>query len=174
MFRILATIAAAALAIQGADVPRKAPDLAIHMNNGKDLQVNSYRGKVVCLAFILTTCPHCQNTTRILSRIQNDYGPRGFQAVESSIEENGKAFVPGFILQFSPAFPVGYLEFDTAQTYLQHNPMMILHVPGLVFIDREGRIVAQFEGDDPFMADGVQEKNIRAKIEQLLGPARKN
>jgi hypothetical protein len=124
---------------------------------------------VVCVAFILTTCPHCQATTRILSRMQNEYGARGFQVLESSIEENGQSMVPVFIQQFNPPFPVGFLEFQTAQDYLQHSPMLILHVPGLLFLDRQGRIVAQYEGDDPFMAEVAQEKNIRAKIEQLLG-----
>jgi hypothetical protein len=173
MLRIFACVSAVALSIQAAEVPRKAPDLAIHLNSGKQLQVNSYRGKVICVAFILTTCSHCQNTTRILSRAQNDYGARGFQVVESSIEENGQALVPGFIQQFSPPFPVGFLDFQTAQTYLQHSPMLIMHMPGIAFIDRQGRIVAQYEGDDPFMSEDVQEKNIRTKIEQLVGPATK-
>jgi cytochrome oxidase Cu insertion factor (SCO1/SenC/PrrC family) len=168
--RTFACLAVAALSIHAAEIPRKAPDLAIHLNSGKDLQVNSHRGKAICVAFILTTCPHCQNTTRILSRAQNDFGARGFQVVEASIEENGKALVPGFIQDYNPPFPVGYLELDTAQTYLQHSPMMMLHMPAILFIDRQGRIVAQFEGSDSFMEDAVQEKNIRAKIEQLLGP----
>jgi peroxiredoxin len=177
MLRILACLGAIALStafsIWAAEVPRKAPDLTIHLNNGKQVQVNSYRGKVVCVAFILTTCPHCQNTTRVLSRLQPEYTARGFQVIEASIEENGQANVPMFVQQFNPPFPVGYLEFQTASDYLQHSPMLILHVPGLLFIDRQGRIVAQYEGDDPFMAEGVQEKNIRAKIEQLLGTAAK-
>ena len=51
-----------------------------------------------------------------------------------------------------------------------------MHMPGLLFLDRQGRIVAQYEGDDPFMSEDQQEQNIRAKIEQLLkspaaGPA---
>jgi hypothetical protein len=172
MLRIIACLGAIALAGRAADVPRKAPDLAIHMNSGKDLQLNSYRGKVVCVAFILTTCSHCQNTTRILSRVQNDLGARGFQVVEAAIDGNGKLLVPGFIQQFSPPFPVGYIEQPAAEQYLQHSPMLILHVPGMAFIDRKGQIVAQFEGDDPFLGEGVQEKNIRTKIEQLLGPAK--
>jgi cytochrome oxidase Cu insertion factor (SCO1/SenC/PrrC family) len=171
MLRSFACLAVAALSAHAAEIPRKAPDLAIHMNTGKDLQVNSHRGKVICVAFILTTCSHCQNTTRILSRAQNDFGARGFQVVEASIEENGRLLVPGFIQQFNPPFPVGYLDFDAAQVYLQHSPMMMLHMPGILFIDRQGRVVAQYEGSDPFMNELDQEKNIRAKIEQLLGPA---
>ncbi len=38
-----------------AEVPRKAPDFAIQMPDGKQVLVSSYKGKVLCLAFILTT-----------------------------------------------------------------------------------------------------------------------
>src|SRR5215472_2421177 len=102
MLRIFACLAVAALSIHAAELPRKAPDLSIHLTNGKQVEVNSYRGKVVCLAFILTTCPHCQNATRILSRAQNDFAARGLQVIESSIEQNGVALVPAFIQQFNP------------------------------------------------------------------------
>ena len=38
-----------------AEVPRKAPDLEITLPDGKKLNVADYRGKVLCLTFILTT-----------------------------------------------------------------------------------------------------------------------
>ena len=42
-------------AVFAADVPRKAPEFAIKLPDGKPALVSSYRGKVLCLAFILTT-----------------------------------------------------------------------------------------------------------------------
>lgn len=39
----------------GAQLPRRAYDVAIKLPDGKKLNVSDYRGKVVCLAFILTT-----------------------------------------------------------------------------------------------------------------------
>jgi hypothetical protein len=48
-----------ALALLGtafaADVPRQAPDFAVHLPDGKQALVSSYKGKVLCLAFILTS-----------------------------------------------------------------------------------------------------------------------
>ncbi len=79
--------------------------------------------------------------------------------------------VPRFIQQFQPPFPVGFNNFATAQEFMQHPPMLILHMPVLLFIDRQGRIVAQYEGDAPFMERRRQEQNIRGEIEKLL-PAR--
>jgi hypothetical protein len=91
--------------------------------------------------------------------------------LESAIDQGAEAFVPRFIKTYNPPFPVGFNDYTTAQEFMQHSPMLIMHMPGLVFIDRKGDIVAQYEGDDPDMTEGVQEKNLRAKIEQLLKPA---
>jgi hypothetical protein len=38
-----------------ADTPRKSPEFVIDMGPGKQVLVSQYRGKVLCLVFILTT-----------------------------------------------------------------------------------------------------------------------
>lgn len=38
-----------------ADIPRKAPEFVIDMGPNQQLLVSQYRGKVLCLVFILTT-----------------------------------------------------------------------------------------------------------------------
>jgi peroxiredoxin len=168
--RIAVLLAAAALLASAATLPRQAPDLKINLNGGKSIQVGSYKGKPLVVIFILTTCSHCQNTTGILSRLYREYEPRGLQIVASAIDQGAEAFVPRFIQQFGPPFPVGFNDFNTAQEFTQHSPMLIMHMPSMVFIDRAGRIVAQYEGDDPDMQDAVQEKNLRKHIEEILKP----
>ena len=171
MIRRIATLTAAAVLIAaGAQIPRKAPEFNINLNGGRRLALSSYRGKGVVLAFILTTCSHCQATTGILNKLQAEYGARGLQVIESAIDQGAEAFVPRFVQQFGPTFPVGFNNFQDAQTFMEHSPMLIFHVPGLVFIDRQGNIVAQYEGDDPDMSEAVQEKNLRVRIEQVLNP----
>jgi thiol-disulfide isomerase/thioredoxin len=152
------------------DLPRKSPDLSIGLPGGKQLLLGSYHGKAVLLAFILTTCPHCQYTTGLLKELQSEYGPQGLQIVEAAIDQAGDTLVPGFVMRFAPNFPVGFVTYDTSAAYLQHNPMLIMHVPALVFIDRQGTIRAEHEGDDNFFAEDVQEKNIRNEIVKLLHP----
>lgn len=49
---MLALLAGAGFAAQ---IPRKSPEFAIQLPDGKQLLVSSYRGKVLCLVFILTT-----------------------------------------------------------------------------------------------------------------------
>ena len=48
-------VAALAGFIFAAEIPRKSPEFTIHLSDGKDVKVSDYRGKVLCLIFILTT-----------------------------------------------------------------------------------------------------------------------
>ncbi len=49
---MLALAVSSALAIE---IPRKAPEFVIDMGQNKQILVSQYRGKVLCLVFILTT-----------------------------------------------------------------------------------------------------------------------
>jgi peroxiredoxin len=161
-------------AAQAANLPRPTPDFAINLAAGKQLKLSQHKGHPVVLIFILTYCSHCQKSIGFLIKDQQEFGPRGLQVLATAIDL--PTAVPGFVKQFNPPFPVGFNTNDEAVGYLQHVPMMILHMPAIVFIDKDGVIRAQYEGDDPFMSEGVQEKNLRDKIEELMkigAPARK-
>jgi len=40
---------------QAAEIPRKSPEFAIPLPDGKEALVSQYRGKVLCLVLVLTT-----------------------------------------------------------------------------------------------------------------------
>ncbi len=153
-------------ASSGANLPRKSPEFAINAMDGKQILVSQYHGKVVVLAFILTTCPHCQHTIELLSRLQPEYKEK-VQVLACAIEDMAKMNVPDFIKKYQPPFPVGYCWRDSAVEYLQHPPMLRMLMPNLVFIDRQGMIRSQYSGDAPFFGDD-QEKNLKAEIEKTL------
>jgi cytochrome oxidase Cu insertion factor (SCO1/SenC/PrrC family) len=165
--RTLAGVCLAVTLASAADVPRRSPDFAIGMNTGEPIKLSQYKGKVCALAFILTTCPHCQKTVGYLSEMQKEYGPRGFQVVASAVDDMGKMNVPDFIKRFQPPFPVGFNNQTDVDGYLQHPVILRLLVPQLVFIDRQGTIRAQYGGEDKFFAED-QDKHIREQIEVLL------
>ncbi|HUS08713.1 MAG TPA: TlpA disulfide reductase family protein, partial [Bryobacteraceae bacterium] len=71
-------LAAVLLPLDAAEVPRKSPDFAIQLPGGKQVQLSQYRGKVVALEFLYTTCPHCQAASRLMTKLHAEYGPRGF------------------------------------------------------------------------------------------------
>src|SRR5882724_578161 len=87
---------AASMAVRAADTPRKAPALALHLADGRDVQLSQFKGKVVALAFISTTCPHCQNYTQTLNAIQKDYAPKGVQILGAAFNDGAQGLLPAF------------------------------------------------------------------------------
>jgi peroxiredoxin len=164
----LALLSVTAPAVRAINLPRQSPEFAISLPGGQQVRLSQYKGKVVVLAFILTWCTHCQAIIGYLIQDQNTYGPRGLQVLASAIDDDAAAKAPAFIQQFKPPFPVGFNNPLAAIDYLEHPHMLTPHMPILAFIDRQGVIRAQYEGDDVFLAEDRREKNLRAKIEELL------
>ena len=167
---VVSIMAAALPFANAANVPRPSPDFVINMPQAKPIHIGQYKGKTVVVAFILTYCSHCQKAIGVLSKMQREYGARGLQVVASATEDMAAAALPGFLRQFAPPFPVGLNTTAEFIDYMQHPVMLQLYMPGMVFIDKQGVIRAQYEGRDTFLEEANVEKNIRAKIEELLAP----
>jgi thiol-disulfide isomerase/thioredoxin len=175
----LAILLCAAAVGQAGTVPRKSPPFSIlRPGPGKEaLPVESFRGKVVVLTFISTTCPHCQQLTQELAPLSKEYAARGVQFLECAFDDGAQFAVPGFIQQFQPPFPVGYADRAAVAVYLQRSVIdpSPLWVPHMVFLDRAGVIQADIAGDDQdFM--GAVVANTKAMVDSLLAggaPARK-
>jgi thiol-disulfide isomerase/thioredoxin len=176
MMKIATLFAGLALALTpafSAEIPRKAPELVIPMADGSQKLLSSYRGKVVVLQFIFTTCPHCQQSCMMLSRLEKEYGPKGLQPLALAWNDMAKMFVPDFVKEFKVTFPVGYTDRNTVNMFLQNPPSEALHVPQIVFIDRKGMIRMQSLPRND--SSTGTEANVRGMIEKLLaekaGPA---
>lgn len=145
------------------------------MMDGTDMLLSQQRGKVVCLMFILTTCPHCQKLVGTMSKLQPAFGPRGLITIAAATQDMPSLYVPDFIRDFKPAFPVGFVDRKLAMEFMQHDPKYIFYNPCVTLIDRKGVIRAQYDGGDEVFS-GDQEANFRSKIEPLLkesAPAKK-
>ena len=164
-FVLLAALFAAT--VSGADLPRPAPEYAVHLPDGKDWLLSQQKGKVVCLLFILTTCPHCQKLVGTMAKLQAELAPKGLVTVAAAVQDMANLFVPDFIRDFKPGFPVGAGDRNLAMAFMQHDPKYIFYSPSLSLIDRKGLIRAQFPGGDKIF-EGDQEKNIRDAILPLL------
>lgn len=148
--------------------PRKAPELTIVEPGGKQTLLSSYKGKVVLLAFIFTTCPHCQAECGVLTKLQGELGNKGFQPLAVAFNENAGMLVSSFIQNFRPSFPVGYAGRQTVTDYLQLDDTgkVAWMVPQIVLIDRKGMIVEQ---SSPKGTEELQEEgSLRQKITDLL------
>jgi hypothetical protein len=86
-------------------------------------------------------------------------------------EPMSEGVVRDFVLQFRPAFPLGWntrvaVYFLAQYSVLTQKPF---YVPHLVFIDRHGVIQRQVPGEEStFM--GNPGENIRKTLDQMLAP----
>ena len=164
-FLFVFMLPAAFCLVLAAAVPRAAADLTYKLPGGQTQNLKQYRGKVVALEFILTTCPHCQAASKVMSRMQKEFGPSGFQAVDVAVNDGAASLVPAFVKDFGVTYPVGYTDDRTALRFLDLAPQRVLF-PQMVLIDREGMI--RYQSDVAGDALVVDESALRAKIEALL------
>ena len=66
-------LAASALSAQA---PRKAPSFTLPDVNRKLYDLTDYRGKVVVLEIMSTTCPHCAAFSKVLEQVHKQYAGR--------------------------------------------------------------------------------------------------
>lgn len=156
-----------AVAAVCAQLPRPAPALEFLSQNGVKINLADFRGKVVVVEFLLTYCPTCQESARILSRLQSEYGPRGFQVLGVALNENAAGRMNEFIQKGRVNFPVGVKQHPFAKEFLQIPPMVRMTVPQLAIIDRRGQIREQHHPMETAWWS-QEEKNLRALIERLL------
>jgi thiol-disulfide isomerase/thioredoxin len=172
---LVATVLTSGLALQAAaPVPRPTKEFTIVLPSGKQQLLSSYRGKVVMLACMFTTCPHCQALSKIITKLQGELGPRGFQAVGAVFNDEVNTANAGmnaqvtanFVNQFASGFPVGYAAQASVTSYLGLSDIERWSVPQVVIIDRKGVIRAQSAAQGT--ADLQTETYLRKYLGELL------
>src|SRR5438105_4501511 len=172
---LLATAFAATFTVQAAaPVPRPAKEFTIILPSGKQALLSSYRGKVVMMAFMFTTCPHCQALSKVITKLQGELGPRGFQAVGAVFNdevntpnpESNAQVTAAFVNQFQVGFPVGFAPRASVMSYLGLSDIERWVVPQIAIIDRKGVIRAQSASQGT--ADLQTEAYLRKYLGELL------
>ncbi len=176
------TLAVGVGSLFGAEVlaGRKAPELAFTLPGPGSKLLSQYRGKVVAIEFIMTTCPHCQAAAKVMTKYQQDFGSRGFQAIDLAINvlgNNANATpasagqqVLAFASTYGAQFPVGFLPQDQMMSFMGFSIMDRMVVPQMVLIDRKGFIRYQTPAESgPDWDKVMNETSMREHIEELLG-----
>lgn len=169
--RILASaltlVALTVSAFAAPPVPRKSPEFAMTDPSGQQILLSSFKGKVVVFPLMFTTCPHCQNEAKMLTKLQKEFAGRPLQIVGVAFndEANGPV-VAQFIKEFNVGFPVGYAKRDAVISYLGLSVMDRWVVPQVAVLDKKGNIVAQ---TDAMGTPQLQDENyMRTLIDKLL------
>ncbi len=138
---------------------------------GRPIRLSQFRGKVVVLTLMHTTCQHCQDLTRLLVPLQKDYQGRNVVVVECAFNDDAPVTMAPFYKVFEPNFPVGITNEAAVREFLKWNDKKdgILMVPHVTFIDAKGTVVAD-HGENDFFGAAV-DKNIRGELDRMLGKA---
>lgn len=176
-YRLFVAVALTAGSIWAAGAIRKAPELAFTVPGQGQKLLSQYRGKVVALEFIATTCPHCQAASHVMTQHQKELGARGLQALDVAINaldtspnpNSANTVVANFVRDYQVGFPVGWVTRDQFMSFMGFSVLDRVVVPQLVLIDRKGMIHYQTPaGDTPEREALMKDEVIHQHIEELL------
>lgn len=136
MKRILITLLCAA-ALSGADSLRRAPGFALPDSKMEIVDLADFRGKIVLLEFMQTTCPHCAGFATVLNEVEQKYGNKiQILAVVKAPEDNSAT-----VAQYAAGHKVTYpILFDAGQMAYSYVRTPTLAYPHLYVIDGNGNI----------------------------------
>jgi peroxiredoxin len=147
-------------------VPRKSPEFTVTDPSGKQILLSSFKGKVVVMPFMFTTCPHCQNEAKMLTKLQRELGPNVVILGTAFNDGVNAQVVNQFVREFGVGFPVGVASREAVINYLGLSVMDRWVVPQIAIIDKKGNVVAQSQ---PTGSPELQDENyLRTLITKLL------
>jgi thiol-disulfide isomerase/thioredoxin len=165
---VLAVLSSSVLLSDALQHVRKAPELSFEIPGKGQQLLSQYKGKVVALEFIFTTCPHCQAASRVMTKLQTEYGPKGLQVIDVAVNPNADLLVENFAKDYQVNFPVGWTTQAAMQSFMGFDQRFV--VPQLALIDRKGFIHYQtpaLSNNDDW-GKVMNEQSIRQHIEELL------
>ena len=124
-------------------VPRKSPEFTVTDPAGKPILLSSLKGKIVVMPFMFTTCPHCQREAQMLTKLQQEFAPKGVVMLGTVFNDASGPMAAQFVKEFNIGFQVGYATRDAVISYLGLSVLDRWVVPQVAIIDRKGNVVAQ-------------------------------
>jgi thiol-disulfide isomerase/thioredoxin len=125
-----------------ADAKPARMDFTMKDIEGRDVSLESFKGKVVILDFWATWCGPCKVEIPHFIEFQNKYGPKGLQIVGVSVDDPVDKLVP-YVKEMGMNYPVlqGLGHDDVQDAY---GPIM--GIPVSVMISRDGKVCATHTG----------------------------
>ena len=132
-------------------------DFTLKDVEGKDVSLQSFKGKVIVLDFWATWCGPCKVEIPHFIEFQQKYGSKGLQIVGISVDDTADKLVP-YVKEMGMNYPVLQgLGHDAVQD--AYGP--ILGIPVSVMISRDGKVCATHTG---LTSKDVFEKEIQSLL----------
>jgi peroxiredoxin len=157
--KIIAAIFACAAALVAADAPRRAPGFALPDYKAKIHDLADYRGKVVVIEFMQSTCPHCATFTAKLNQLQQKYGDKLAILAIGNPPADSPATLADYAAGHKITYPVLFDCGQMAYSYVRTNH---IDLPMVFVIDGSGMIRSQYVygplARDIFEGDGLSKE----------------
>ncbi len=115
--------------------PQKpAPNIQIHMADGRSIDLASLRGQVVLVNFWATWCPYCVHELPQIQTFYRDWHNRGFTVLALSLDDNPQV-AAAYLRKAHDELPLGVADEATQRAFGGIN-----RVPSSFIIDRQGII----------------------------------
>jgi thiol-disulfide isomerase/thioredoxin len=103
-----------------------------------------YRGRIVVLEFMQTTCPHCQRLAQTLERVKAKYGDR-VAILSISNPPDNQSTVANYRAKLNVTTPILYDCGQVVSSYMKATPQNPrISIPHLFLIDAAGMIRNDF------------------------------
>jgi thiol-disulfide isomerase/thioredoxin len=132
-----------------------APELTVAALDGAQIELAKLKGKVVLIDFWATWCEPCREEVPKLVALQKEKGPRGFQLVGFSMDDEATP-VRAFYQEQSLNYLVAMGDAEIGDKFGG-----VLGVPVKVLIDKQGRVYALHKG-------AYEHEALEREIELLL------
>jgi thiol-disulfide isomerase/thioredoxin len=152
----------------GAGAPSKptdAPTVTLKDLNDKDFTLQDYKGKVVLVNFWATWCEPCKSEIPMLIGLREKYGPRGFEILGLSMDEEGKKAVQPFLdkerfdisgQKEAINYPIAFANDSIAEKFGG-----VIGLPTSLLLTRDGKMIKRVVGP-------IELSDISKAIEGLL------
>jgi peroxiredoxin len=138
-------------------VGKQAPVFVRRDLRGQTINLRSLRGKVVLLNFWATWCAPCQTEMPFFNSWQREYGPRGLAVVGISMDDDADS-ARKLVEKMRIAYPVAMGDAKLGVSYGR-----VLGLPKTFLIGRDGKVLAQFQGETDLKA-------LEAKLKAAINP----
>jgi len=148
---------------------RRAPGFSLPDVNNQQHDLQDYRGKIVLIEIMHTSCPDCLPFAKILEQIRTHYG--GKVAVLSITNPpDSSDRIRAFIKEVKVTYPILFDCGQVAFSYVRPSPLRpSINIPHLYIVDASGIIRGDFE----FGADTLEifrGGGLYIEIDRLLAP----
>jgi thiol-disulfide isomerase/thioredoxin len=144
---------------------RRAPGWALVDSTGKMHDLMDYRGKVLVLEMMQSTCPHCAAFADILAQVPQKYGDQVAIVAVASIPQDNAETVKQYVAGHKVTYPI---VFDAGQMQYSYILKGRVDLPYVYIIDQSGNIRGDY-GYGVTTRDVFEGKRLFTELDRLVG-----